>query len=132
MSNLKYAAVAVLVALATGYGIGRHLQPPKVEEKVVTRTVEKRDIQVVTKVITKTDGTTETTTIETDKTVITDDKKSETKMQSQLYKVEAIAAYKSGDILYGASVSKKFIGDISVGAFALTNGTIGLTTGVSF
>lgn len=34
--------------------------------------------------------------------------------------------------VYGISVSKEFIGPITVGAYGLTNGTVGLSLGVNF
>ena len=34
--------------------------------------------------------------------------------------------------LYGISANKEFIGPITIGAFGLTNGTIGLSIGVNF
>lgn len=129
---MKTAILAVLAALALGYGAGRYLQPPKIQEKIVTKTVEKRDIKVVTRTIVKKDGTTEVTKVETDKTTTDTATKTEIKLKPELYKVEAMAGLDHGVAIYGASVSKKFIWNISLGAFGLTNGTFGLTTGVSF
>jgi hypothetical protein len=34
--------------------------------------------------------------------------------------------------MYGISVHREFIGPITLGAFGLTNGTVGLSIGVNF
>ena len=34
--------------------------------------------------------------------------------------------------LYGASFTKQFLGPISIGAWGLTNGTLGVSVGINF
>jgi hypothetical protein len=135
-------SVAGLILLAIGIAIGRFSQK---DTKSVSdaKVQENKNTHTQTKTITvkEPSGKVETTTI-TD-TVITAKETTDTKTvqqtapQKSKINISAMAGY---DIFhpslegptYGLVVSKEFVGPITLGVFGLTNGTVGVTAGISF
>lgn len=146
MSN-KFWVVIVIVSFA----VGRYSLP----EKVVTKTVEVDRIHADTdkdkhKEVTVTetvqpDGgkTIVTTTVEDTKTKKTVDRLETTntsketvyaKSKTQLQALFGISDVFGGSRapVYGGLVSRNVLGPVTAGAWALTNGTAGVTIGLSF
>lgn len=136
--SLQYKVILSLVALLAAYSFGHYTKPQPAETKTTTQETEKQTQHDVIVTVKAPDGTTKTTeTIDTTTKVI--EKKQELQVlppkQSKI-NVSALVAndFSRGGILplYGASVSKEFIGPVTLGAFGLTNGTIGLSIGLNF
>jgi hypothetical protein len=150
--DLKTKAIISVVAIATAFASGRYSvnQPPAVKLVETSKTqVEQRadkDIHETTKTETvkEPDGEVKTTVVETKDTVSKVDTEKQVDMSVQLTQTPAkrstinISALVALDALhgftpcYGVSASKEFIGPITVGAFGLTNGTLGVSVGVNF
>lgn len=128
-------AIAAIVCAVLGYSFGRYAQPTKVETVEVTKEVVKRDVVTVVKEVVRPDGTKETETTTTDKTTETSNTSNSTKTaQRSAYKVNVMAGYLSdkGKTEYGIMVQKNFMGPISLGAYATTEKTVGVTVGLEF
>ena len=151
--NTKTIIIVSIVALLTAFAFGRWSAPEKV--KIQTIEVEKKtddkkvnidDHKVTTITETdKPDGTKVKTTIISDNrnTKITDKKTDDTTTtttkeidrSTSKVTISALAAMnvtKFGLPIYGASVTKSILGPITVGAFGLQNGTVGMSLGLSF
>lgn len=148
-----YKIVGVIVVLAVTFAAGRYsVNPPKIEEKskeTVTKD-EKKDKEVQIKIVTikekRPDGTeTETTTTEKEIKSQTESKQVGTKEASYSSspvprKTLNVSALVGTDVVggtfgqpvYGAAVTKEFIGPVTGGAWALTNGTLGVSIGINF
>lgn len=150
LTKVLAGIAAILLAVAFGY----YFAPEKtktitkevvVEKKVVEKVKEtnKRKTKVV---ITRPDGTKEEREIEEEitrdedrtidsrkeKKVVIEEK---TKSSSRLH-IAALSSVnvRSGSFVpvYGAAVSKDVLGPINVGVFGLTDGTAGVSVGISF
>lgn len=143
--------VLVLAAILAAYGYGRVSAPVKIE--TVTKTVEvdtktevkktDKDTHKTIKVVETPDGTKVTETVEdtttTRKTASTETDKTSTDTESKTTygsaKVSILGLYgvdlTGGVPKYGAAISKPFLGPVSLGAFYLTPGVIGLQLGVA-
>lgn len=149
MSTLKQiliGIVVVLVSLAAGYGFGKKAQSDtSVKSGIKTDIVQDKNTHTQTKTVTvkQPDGKVETTTT-TDTVTLTKetenkDVQSSTTVTASKSKIN-VSAMVQYDIFhpsfsgpaYGLSVSKEVLGPITVGAYGLTNGTIGITVGVDF
>lgn len=133
----KTQETLVLIMMVTAFGLGyffRNAQP-----SLVSQTAQvKDDHTVITTVTTKQkDGTKTVQTI--DSTVKTNTKetvKQSTQAKAQL-NVSALAGYDFNSSrlptpVYGVAVTKQVLGSLTVGAFGLTNGTVGVSLGVNF
>ena len=128
-----------MIALVTAFLLGRYTgRRPAVETKEVAVTKQVQDVE-----------TKKTTTIVKSitgevKTVITEDTVSKTKTdKSVVTKTKDVATlnvsllvgynYHSPALpIYGVMVSKKLLGPIAVGAWGMTNSTIGISLGMEF
>lgn len=147
--STKSSIIAGFIIALLAFSSGRWLAPTKVV--TVTKEVEKKTTdldknthkETTTKTDTHTDGTSTTTTTvvedtQTDKhTKSTDVSSSSTTVERSRSSltISALGAFKISDgftPIYGAQVAKSVLGPINAGAFALTNGTIGLSVGLSF
>lgn len=144
--------VVIAVALIIAFAVGRHSvtllsavetvetthEDTKKQEEVATHT------QVKTVVVKQPSGQ-ETTTTTTD--IVADDKSdeaqvSDTKIEQTVtpqkrptLNVSLLAAqnvYALGVPLYGISVQKEVLGPVTIGAWGLNNGTVGLSIGLNF
>lgn len=146
--------IIVVVALATSYAAGRWSAPEKV--KIVTQTVEvekktndktvDKDQKVTVIVNTKPNGEKTETTITENKTkddvkttdthtTTKSDDKEVTKSQSRLNLsvlggVDARGPQVSP--VFGGHVSKEVLGPVSVGLWGLSNGSAGVSLGLTF
>lgn len=146
MSKLKqYRNVAIvgLLLLVVGYGTGRYLQPAKIqikkEEVIKEVEVIKKDIRIVEREITRPDGTKEKERITEDKSQESTKKEKDTKESTLIankkpdWRVNGLAALNNDrNIVYGLHVERRILGPISVGAFGLTDTTVGLSVGIEF
>lgn len=141
----KYAKIGLigLILLALGYGLGRYIQPAKIETKIeqVVKEVEvvKKDIVVKERIIKQKDGTEITERTTEDRSTETTDKKSESSSSTVVtnkkpdWRVNALGALnKDRDITYGLQVERRILGNISAGVYGMTDKTIGLSVGMEF
>ncbi len=136
--SLQYKVILSLVALLAAYSFGHYTKPQPAIATTTTQETEKQLQHDVIVTIKTPDGTTKT--VETvDTTTKVQEQKKEVEVtppkQSKI-NISALVAndFSRGGILplYGVSVSKEFLGPVTIGAFGLTNGTIGLSLGINF
>lgn len=139
MGNTVKLAIAAIVILVVGTGIGRYLTPPKVEEKIVEKVVEKekKDIHTITKIVERPDGTKETIIEHKDKSTSTvaTDKSKELKIDNTTdWKVSAGVGYdfRKKEQFYIGTIERRIIGTISVGVFGTTSQQAGVNVGIQF
>lgn len=134
--NLKNGIIAVLVLVGLGYGVGRYLQPAKIETvtKEVIKEVEvtKKDVITVIEETKDKDGNIKKTTTITDKTVVnkakeeTKDSKTVVINQKPQWRVNASAGYdfKEKEPQYGLGFEKRYMGPLSLGLSATVNSSM--------
>lgn len=141
----------VLIALLVAFAIGRYSaggsSTKSTEDKKTTDTKQvdtNTHSQTTTTVTEDPNGTKKTTTVVTtdtttkskDTEVITDrTTQSTTPTKRNTINISALVGVdiSKGFIpSYGISASKEFIGPITIGAFGLTSGTVGLSLGLNF
>lgn len=136
-----------ILALAIAFASGRYsVSQPEVRtsnQDTKKETInENKETKKKTVIVKNKDGS-ETTTITEDtkdkrRDSTIDKSKSSSEVIPQKVGTLSVAALLGVDSqsewkrVYGASVSKQFIGPISVGLFGLTNGTVGCTVGLNF
>lgn len=143
--QLKYLGLIVLVALAVGAYATRQFAPREViKTQLVDHDVVKDHVVTVTKEITKADGTKEVDTVVTD-----DRKESDTKketvtdskpipQQKAQWFVTAGAGLDFSQVsnlanpIYQASVNRRILGPIYLGAYGNTKSQVGLQVGLEF
>jgi hypothetical protein len=150
--NNKIEAALATMALVLAFVIGRYSVSQKPDTKTTeikqtqTQTQEQKDIHIVTKTVTRKDptGAVTTTTVTTadtvvDKTrdsVVEDKKVDETHSQARSkINISALVAedlHNPGLPAYGVSFQKEFIGPVTIGAFGLTSGVVGVSIGLNF
>lgn len=151
MDNKKKAGVSVVVLLAV-FAIGRYTAPEKIKiveiekktqstskktkkddkQKTTKRKIVKPDGEVITEIIKERDKS-ET---DTAKDKIIDEKKTdreETRGNNKI-NLSALAGFdvRTGKPIYGASITKSFIGPTTIGIWGLNNRSCGVTLGISF
>lgn len=124
-------AILLVLAIIISFAFGRYSvkQIDKVED-----VEEHKDTRIVTVIIEKPSGEKVTTVTEetnTDTTIHTDLKinKRSTFNVSGLIGTDAFHNFQP---IYGISVSKELIGPITIGAYGMTNGIVGLSVGINF
>lgn len=136
--NLKWVVGLFIVMVIVVSAVTKHYFPT-IETKIVevTKEVVKTDVQTVVKTIRTPDGREETVTTVVDhsqKEINTN--KEAIVVKGSTINISALVAKDfSGSTdkpLYGASISKEFIGPVTIGAFGLSNGIIGLSVGINF
>lgn len=111
---------------------------PQVQSKTVTveHEVEHNNIITVTHTIREPSGTVDTTTTVTDHSTKIDQNIQTAVVSKQLdWHVGAqvgMDVHKGLIPIYGVSLDRRIIGPVTVGGFGLTNGTIGVSVGLSF
>lgn len=138
--------ILVLLVVIGAFAGGRYSvpTPDTTTEKTITKDQERQvdtNKKKTTTIVTEPSGKkTETIVEETNKTAKTDTRTSATESVSETYKsptinisalvgVDTMSNFKP---VYGISASKQFIGPITLGAFGLTNGTLGVSVGINF
>lgn len=125
-------AISVVVIITT-YAFGRYSARPDTKTQVLTAV--KTDTVTKTIVNKKPSGETTTTTIEEH---ITDtkrlDKTTTEAGKRSLINLSALGGLDTRTLqpVYGISANKEFIGPITVGAWGLTNGSVGVSVGWTF
>ena len=142
--DTKYKVIAGTAVVLVSFAFGRY-SAPKIADST-TKTETQKDVQKDTDThkittVTETPDGKKVTTITEDTTTKsnsqTDTKKDQTitAPKSSVINISALAGLDTGRGFvptYGISASKELIGPIAVGAFGLTNGTIGISVGVNF
>lgn len=146
----KNKIIFSLLALVATFAAGRYSNQVSYKKDTKTSIVEDKNTQkdthekTVTTVVEKPDGEKQTTITQTKDVVATISDVKDTKSETQVSKVTGngtskltISALVGIDIhtklpTYGASITKDVLGPVSIGVFGLTNGTAGISLGVSF
>lgn len=128
MNNLSKISI-VLVALVGSFLLGKNQAPTKVNTVEVVKEI--RDIEIVKQEVTKPDGSKVVTTTTKDKTKL--DTRNETKINKPNWKVSGLVGINSElRTVYGASVDRRIVGNIFVGAWGTTDKTGGISIGLEF
>lgn len=148
--TLKAKIVICFAILATAFAAGRYSVSGaivKTTEQTTTDTTKQvdKDTHKNTTTVTEEDGTgkKKTTTVVTEDTttrsktdeVIKDDKSSvTTPVKRNTLNVSALASVdiKNFVPVYGLSITKEVLGPVTVGAFGLTSGVVGVSLGLNF
>jgi hypothetical protein len=148
--NLKYEIGALIVIWVLAFSLGRcSVQPSKVETKIETNTdtETKIDKNVHKSTVTVTEqepsGAVKTTT----KTIEDTEVQKHVDTETVAHTAQTITPPKTSTLnvsglvgidlsrqmpVYGVSINKQLIGPITVGAYGLTNGTLGVSFGINF
>lgn len=127
---MRTYVILCLISLGIGAGVTRVYFS---KETLSTEVVTIEHTVTVTQETKKPDGTTNTTTTTTE-----DKKQAATHNESKpvVQSTTSIHALAGMDVnfkpVYGLEVSKQLLGPIEVGAWGMTNGTIGISVGVRF
>ena len=159
--NTKQKVIVIGIAVLVSYGLGRWSSPTKVKTIIQTVQVQNklndtksnldlnRHKETVTTTVRKPDGTMEITTHTVEDTTANKtrtqhdtDQLTQTSSQSKevTYSKSKVTISALGGLsfsgtpipVYGASVSKDVFGPIAVGAFGLSNRTVGVSVGLTF
>lgn len=146
--NTKTTVIISAVSLAVAFAGGRYsVQAPSSKTKEVVQVDTTKDIAKNTKKKTtiekNPDGSTKTTIDEETTTDTSSVTNSLTKVSQSVTAVRTgtlnISALGGMDFsssipkpIYGASVTKEIVGPVTLGAFGLMNGVVGLSVGVNF
>jgi hypothetical protein len=130
---ISLLVAAILVAAMTRYFF------PLLQTKIVEveKEVIHENIVTVTHTVTTPAGIIDTTTTTTDRSIKSIiDNKTIVMVHKPTINISALIGkdfHKSGfEPLYGVSVSKEFIGPVTIGAFGLTSSVVGVTIGLNF
>lgn len=146
--STRTKVITSIVVVITSFAVGRYSANTKPDvHTVIDKTQDiKQDTDKdthKTTTITKTPDGKEVTTI-TEDTVIDTKKDTDTtthvdqtvtQPKNSLINISALASLDTADgfkPVYGISANKELIGPVTIGAFGLTNGVIGLSVGVNF
>lgn len=144
--SLKYKITGGVLALAIAFAFGRYTAPmvpnvkTKVNETIDDKKATDKDVHKKIVIVKEKDKTTTTITEDTD-TKTNETKDTNIKVDQTVtaparstLNVSGLAGidFVKGQPVYGASVSKELLGPITVGAYGLTNGVVGLSIGINF
>lgn len=128
----KTALLITLSVALLAYAFGRYAQP----EKVVVKEVEvvKRDVRTVVKTVKQPDGTVIRERVTEDKTQTAKSNETVTVNQGSKVKLNALVGWSFDERkeVYGVMIQKDMFGPVSIGAFGLSDKTVGITIGISF
>ena len=134
--NIKNILIGAIVMLAVGFSIGRYTVPTNLQENTSVEQEKKTEETVIVKEEIKPDGT---ITKETTKTKKKEDsmKKEESVVivnEKPNWKVALMTGYNfdKKSTLYGITVDRRVLGNISVGVGATTDKQALLTVGMEF
>lgn len=136
--TLQNTAYCCIAASLLSVGLTKYYFPSIQVKTVETeRLVVRNDVQTVTHTVTLPSGAVDTTTTTTDHTQkIETDNKTSIVLKSSKLNISALIAndFSRGLLVptYGVSIQKEFIGPLTLGAFGLTNGVVGLSVGLNF
>lgn len=133
----SYKAIIIAVALGLSFAGGRYSVNKNIDKSQTEETDKNKHKETEIITVKQPDGS-----VKIIKHIVEDSNSSTTKTKKYEEKVIKktlnISALVSNNIheplnpIYGISVSKEFIGPVTIGAFGLTNGTVGLSIGVNF
>lgn len=144
--NYKYYTAAGLIVLA--FATGRFLTPVKIETKTIeverkqtetdrdkhkdttTTTTEKPDGTKVTETHTTEDTTTQRSTTDATRTD-TNTTKTYASGRTSIFALAGLDI-SARSVVYGGLITRQLIGPLSIGAWGLTNGTVGVSLGLEF
>lgn len=133
--NLSSKLIISAVVIITAFAVGRYSARSDTKTQTQVLTAVKTDTVTKTIVNKKPSGETTTTTIEEH---ITDtkrlDKTTTEAGKRSLINLSALGGLDTRTLqpVYGISANKEFIGPITVGAWGLTNGSVGVSVGWTF
>lgn len=150
--STKYKVIIAALALLVSFAAGRYTVATVTKTETAAKDVNHsvsdadKDVHKVTTVTeqVKPDGTKQITTktVEDshatkqidDSDVKTSDTKTEVTRGASKINLSALAGidFNTKSAVYGASVTKDLLGPINTGAWGLTNGTVGVSIGLSF
>ncbi len=136
--KFNYTLVVALVAATITAGVTRYYFPVVLTKTVeVEKEVVKNNIQTVVHTVTLPNGSVDSTTTIIDHSQRTEtDTKQSVAYQNPTLNVSVLVAndfsIRAIKPIYGVSVTKEVLGPITVGAFGLTSGTVGLSVGLNF
>lgn len=132
--TLRLAALLCLLSATGSVALTRYCWP-SIQTVQTTKEVVRTDIQTVVRTVTRPDGTSDTTTTIVDHSIRTDTSKNII-VAIPFINVSGLVGNdlsKRGVLpIYGVSINKEIIGPITIGAFGLTSGVIGLSVGLNF
>jgi hypothetical protein len=133
--HYKYIIATVLIIIA--FAAGRKSIKPEIKTVTVTQTIVQKHKNIETVTTKQPDGT-----VKIIKREVIDSTNSILKSQETVVKnankTFNISALVSNNIheplkpIYGISINKETLGPVTIGAFGLTNGTVGLSLGINF
>lgn len=141
---------SAVIAFAVGFSVAMYSVPDKVVTKTQTQFVERAVVETQqqknkTYIITerkRPDGTVTKRTEIKDKSQIVSESQKDTHAASITetvttnhrddWKLRALSAVKSREVVYGAGLEWRLLGPLWVGGWGLTDKTIGLSFGLSF
>lgn len=135
---MKYKIISILILVVTAFAYGRYSVNTNTETKTNTETTKNTNTHKET-TISKDKNGNEITKIVED-TVSKKIKDSEVNVEQQIQKRNALnisalvgtGLFNGLAPVYGASISKEFIGPVTLGLFGLTNGIVGVSLGLNF
>lgn len=137
----KIKLFVIAFSLIISFAVGRYsAQKPNVQESVKTDETKNTaiDVDTHTVIVHLPDGSTTTTIDKSRKQNITDVSKTASVISIESVKPQVqlslLGGYdtKNNASVLGASVSKQMLGPITIGAFGLSSGVVGLSLGVVF
>lgn len=131
--NSKLTLTLCMICLAIGLYTG-YKAAPKAANIDVERVVNKTDVVTVVKEVKRPDGTVETVSTTTDRSVSKQDKQATTVQLVPQWHVSA-SATKDGwtaEPVYGLQVEKRLVGAVSAGLRVDSKRNIGLVVGLEF
>jgi hypothetical protein len=135
--SLRTVLIIALSCLLLGAGLSKYYFPTLIT-KTNTVTVDHVQIQTVIKTQKLPNGEVDTTITKIDNSVIDTTVKSQvvSAPNTKNLNVSVLVAddFSRGLLIptYGVSVTKQVLGPMTVGAFGLTNGTVGVSVGINF
>lgn len=141
LSRIEIIIVAVgLVSGIVGFIAGRRVESTRTASEVKTIDKDQSTKKEVKRIeVVSPDGTKRTETVVTDETSNSSstrqEKKEEVHIAGPKTNISVITAWemeRDWKQLYGLSVNHEVIGPVTVGAWGLTNGTLGVSVGINF
>lgn len=136
MNNLKIYAACGLALFLLGLGVGRYYIPNKVTEIEKEKKQTETEREVIDREKKNADGSTEKEHIVRDVKKETKEKESLTIVENKKpdWKASALIGYSydKKQSVYGLDVQRRILGTASIGIWATTDKTIGLSVGYEF
>ncbi len=132
---MRNTIIAIVVALAIGFGIGKYVGGGNIQQE----TTKEKEVAIEDTIIVKEEKRPDGTVV---KEVTTTKKKETTTKGTSIkivenkpdWKASALVGYNldKSAMVYGASVDRRILGNIFVGAWGTTDKQVGLSVGMEF